>query len=181
MPNYFFTDSEGIRRGPITDERLQTLAERGVITPNTPLETEGGHTGLAGQIPGLQFNTAPLPSFVQQEQTTSYSQETPSYLQTGESGEGMMRWFDFAFSDIRIPRTIRRISGYIYGCYWVWGVIFVILGTMSVYDTYEDEVVTLMFFVFYALTFIFTITIVRLFCEWQIVLMDWLIKNSKKD
>ena len=50
MPNYYFTDSDGIKQGPITEERLRTLAERGVITANTPLETEGGHKGFAAQI-----------------------------------------------------------------------------------------------------------------------------------
>ena len=61
MPNYFFTDSDGVRQGPLTEQRLQTLVERGIIKPTTPLETEGGHKGLAGQIPGL-FTAAPMPS-----------------------------------------------------------------------------------------------------------------------
>jgi len=60
MANYFLTDADGIKQGPLTEERLQTLIERGVITPTTPLETDAGHTGLARQIPGLKFNTATL-------------------------------------------------------------------------------------------------------------------------
>jgi len=59
--NYFFIDSDGIRQGPLTPVRLQTLADRGIITPTTPLETDTGHTGLAGQIHSLKFNVAVLP------------------------------------------------------------------------------------------------------------------------
>ena len=59
MANYFYTDENG-QKYSLTEQRLQTLVDRGVITPNTPLETDTGHTGLAGQIPGLNFdNVAP--------------------------------------------------------------------------------------------------------------------------
>ena len=63
MPNYFYIDANGQKQGLINDQQLQALAAQGVITPNTPLETEGGHKGLAMQIPSLKFNTvAPHPS-----------------------------------------------------------------------------------------------------------------------
>ena len=56
VPTYFYTDENGYRFGPIDIQRLQTLAYRGTITAATPLETDTGHKGLAGQIPGLKFN-----------------------------------------------------------------------------------------------------------------------------
>ena len=55
MPNYFFTDSNGQKQGPVNDQQLQALAAQKKITPQTPLTTESGHQGLAGQIPGLNF------------------------------------------------------------------------------------------------------------------------------
>ena len=75
MPNYYYFNTSGQKYGPVSDQQLQTLAAQGVITPNTPLETEGGHKGTAGQIPGLKFNTIAPPSFAQPPQKTSYSQE----------------------------------------------------------------------------------------------------------
>ena len=54
MP-YFYTDENGNRHGPIDEQRLQTLAERGVFTPLTPLETDTGLKVAAGQIRGLVF------------------------------------------------------------------------------------------------------------------------------
>ena len=58
MANFFYTDTNGQKQGPVTDQQLRTMAAQGIITPNTPLETEGGHKGTAGQIRGL-FATAP--------------------------------------------------------------------------------------------------------------------------
>jgi len=53
MPNYFYTDAIGRKQGPVNDQQLKVLVSEGVIKPATPLETEGGHKGLAGQIPDL--------------------------------------------------------------------------------------------------------------------------------
>ena len=58
MPNYYYYDTNGQKYGLIDDQQLRSLAAQGIITPNTPLETEGGHRGTAGQIPGL-FPNAP--------------------------------------------------------------------------------------------------------------------------
>jgi len=55
MPNYFYIDSTGFRVGPITPQQLQALATKGVIVPDTQLETDTGHKGLAKQISGLDF------------------------------------------------------------------------------------------------------------------------------
>jgi len=64
MPNFFLTDSHG-QKHTLTEQQLQALAAQGTITPQTPLETDTGHKGLAGQIPGLKFN-APSPQYAAQ-------------------------------------------------------------------------------------------------------------------
>ena len=71
MPNFFYYDANGQKQGLINDEQLKALAAQGLITPTTPLETEGGHKGTAGQIRGL-FAPAP-PSTAQPAQATPVS------------------------------------------------------------------------------------------------------------
>ena len=66
MPNYLYLDANGQKQGPVNDLQLQALVAQGIITPDTPLATDTGHKGKAGQIPGL-FATAPSP-FVQSAQ-----------------------------------------------------------------------------------------------------------------
>ena len=68
MPNFFLTDANG-QKHSLTQQQLQTLAAQGKITPNTPLETDTGHKGLAGQIPGLTFNTVAPTPFAQTAQS----------------------------------------------------------------------------------------------------------------
>jgi len=64
MPNYFYIDANGRKQGPVDKQRLQKLMDWGTITPTTPLETESGHQGMAGQIPGLDFeNAIPRPKY----------------------------------------------------------------------------------------------------------------------
>ena len=58
MANFFLTDANGNKRGPYNEQQLQSGIAKGIITPMTPLETDTGHKGLAGQIPGL-FPAAP--------------------------------------------------------------------------------------------------------------------------
>jgi TM2 domain-containing membrane protein YozV len=58
MANFFITDANGTKHGPFNEQQLQAFATQGKITPNTPLETDGGHKGTAGQIRSLNFMTA---------------------------------------------------------------------------------------------------------------------------
>jgi hypothetical protein len=67
MPNFILTDANG-QRHSLTEQQLQTLAAKGKIQPTTPLETDTGHKGLAGQIPGLKFSNAAPPPFAQPAQ-----------------------------------------------------------------------------------------------------------------
>ena len=64
MPDYlyFYFDANGQKQGPPrTVQQLQTLVDQGIVTQTTPMETNTGHKGVAGQITGLKFNTAPPP------------------------------------------------------------------------------------------------------------------------
>ena len=67
MTNFFLTDKNGTKH-TVNEQQLQVLAAQGKITPATPLETDTGHTGLAGQIPGLNFKTAAPSPFAQPAQ-----------------------------------------------------------------------------------------------------------------
>jgi len=172
MANYFFTDSEGIRRGPLTIDRLQTLAERGIITPETPLETDTGHTGLAGQIPGLNFNATTPSTFAQKAPQTE-----GAYSETGE-----IALFDFSFKKVRLPQAIRRACLAIYVCAYGLGILFglwcsgTLLGdTASPGDAFILLVTGIL--PLWLVIFIF-IFFVRIFCEWQIVMMDWIITTK---
>jgi len=61
MPNFFYFDRTGNKQGPVSAEQLKELATQGVIDANTPMETDTGHKGLAGQIPGLFATPPPVP------------------------------------------------------------------------------------------------------------------------
>lgn len=63
MPNFFYYDANGQKFGPVNDVQLKSLATQGVINPQTPLETDSGHRGQAGQIPGLFATPAPANPF----------------------------------------------------------------------------------------------------------------------
>ena len=52
MPNFYVTDSKG-QRHLLTPQQLKALAEKGKITPDTPLETDIGQKCKAGQLKGL--------------------------------------------------------------------------------------------------------------------------------
>jgi len=51
--NYFYFDQDNQKQGAVSEEQLKELAAQGLITPHTPMETDTGHKGVAGQIPGL--------------------------------------------------------------------------------------------------------------------------------
>ena len=69
MSNFFYTDTNGTKQGPINEQQLKALVAQSIITPTTPLETDAGHKGTAGQIPGL-FATEASP-FAQTASTVS--------------------------------------------------------------------------------------------------------------
>ena len=67
--DYFYTDANGEKQGPIKEQQLRKLAAQGVISPDTPLETSNGHKGTAKQVPGMRFNTAGASPFIVTEQS----------------------------------------------------------------------------------------------------------------
>ena len=85
MPNFFFTDTSGTKRGPLTPQQLKAMAMQGLITPNTPLETDGGHKGLAGQLSGLFNAPASQPAVPTVSQTAPQSVRVPIATEIGGS------------------------------------------------------------------------------------------------
>ncbi|GHT16687.1 hypothetical protein FACS1894189_0990 [Planctomycetales bacterium] len=65
MPNFYYYDASGQKFGPVNDSQLKGLATQGIIVPQTPMETDTGYKGTAGQIPGL-FVASPQQAFQQQ-------------------------------------------------------------------------------------------------------------------
>ena len=59
MPNYFYTDPKGQKQGPVSGTQLKELITRGIVKPDTLMETPTGQQGLARQIPGL-FSAQPF-------------------------------------------------------------------------------------------------------------------------
>ncbi|MCL2710959.1 MAG: DUF4339 domain-containing protein [Planctomycetaceae bacterium] len=59
--NYFYLDQTNQKQGPVSEQQLKELAAQGIIGPQTPMETDTGHQGTAGQIPGLFPVPPPLP------------------------------------------------------------------------------------------------------------------------
>ena len=168
MPNYFYTDENGSKWGPLTAERLQTLIDRGTITQVTQLETDTGHTGIAGQIPGLNFSNVTPP------------RQSAAYEQTDGSA-GTPWLFDFAFQDIRLPKNGRRVCSFIYTCCVVTFAINGILGLCLLNPTYSPEVMTaaIIFLVFYLFSSFIFLVLIRVVCELLIVLLDWIAENQK--
>lgn len=83
MPNYFYLDASGQKQGPINDQQLQALAIRGIIAPTTPMITDTGHKGVAGQIRGL-FNAPPPQSTIPTVQQPM-SQSVPAPVTLGST------------------------------------------------------------------------------------------------
>jgi TM2 domain-containing membrane protein YozV len=67
MANFFYYDQTNQKQGPVSEQQLKELAAQGVLGPHTPMETDTGHQGVAGQIPGLFPAAAPSP-FARQTQ-----------------------------------------------------------------------------------------------------------------
>ncbi|MDR0522739.1 MAG: GYF domain-containing protein [Planctomycetaceae bacterium] len=55
MANWFYYDNNGQKLGPINNALLKALAAKGVILPETIVETETGRRGRAEKVNGLTF------------------------------------------------------------------------------------------------------------------------------
>ena len=67
MPNFFYFDEANGKRGPLTPAQVKALAAKGVITPDTLMETDTGKSGFAKQLPGLFTATRLAQSDMQSE------------------------------------------------------------------------------------------------------------------
>jgi hypothetical protein len=188
MANFFLTDSDGNKQGPLTTKQLQALINRGTITPTTPLETEDGHQGLAGQIPGLQFNNVAPAPFAQSapqtpKQTTNSSppRQPATYSQQNESA-GRPWLTDFTFQDIQLPENGRRICSYIYCCCVAMLIINGLLGFFLLNPMYDAEAMTVavIFLVCYLFFVYIFLALMRVACELLIVLLDYMSRNKER-
>jgi len=188
MPNYLYTDESG-QKYTLTEQRLQTLIDRGVITPTTPLETDTGHHGLAGQIPGLNFdNVAPPPSAPRPQRTGASHKQTLA-MQAGTMARnagvgGILVWLlDFAFQDLRLPIINLWACRIIYAICCIaailWGVFATFMFISIAAGEYGDAsaiVIGIPLAWLGAAVFVF---LSRLFCEWYIIVFDWIIETTK--
>ena len=173
MPNFFLTDANG-QKHQINEQQLQALAAKGKIQPTTPLETDDGHRRVAGQVPGLNFNTAP-PPFTQTAQATL---PPPNVGREYKS----IAWFDLSFWDVRLPKNIHSVCRTFYLCAWVNGIISGLWGSFCIIDSSSTITPFNLFaFIFLWLSIALAIFLVRIACEWQIVLMDYINQRSRRE
>ena len=62
MPNYFYTDANGQKQGPISGTTIREFAKTGQITPTTTIESEDGKTFPASKVKGLEFFVTAQPT-----------------------------------------------------------------------------------------------------------------------
>ena len=186
MPNYFFTASDGNRWGPLSEQRLQTLIDQGIITPTTSLETDTGHTGLTGQIPGLNFNaTEPIPSTQSAQAIPQRTRQLYSQQSEKANAGTIMSWiFDFAFRDLRLPVVNLWVCRILYAFCWVGTGLFVILTALALFASAAggDGVLpryapAMLAFCLVVLPFL--LIVVRLILELEIMTVDWLSEATK--
>ena len=182
MPYYFYTDESGTKQ-TVNEQQLQGLINQGIILPTTPLETDTGHTGLAGQIPGLNFNTAAPSPFAQPAQATpKVSNRTHTSQDAGSIAMSIKSWLlDFAFRDLRLPVINLWACRIIYAICCIasilWGiaVTFVLVGVGFGGDATAIFIGCPLVWLGVAV-FIF---LARLFCEWYIIVFDWIVETTK--
>ena len=151
MPNYFYLNANGQKQGPVNDQQLQTLATQGIIMPDTPLVTDGGHRGKAGQIRGLFTVPSPNP-FTAPMPNQSLS---PSFVSVWAVRAGysailsliitcliMLCWL-FGFTDLPFyldMRVYHIIEIAIYGS--IWGIVSLatlVLGIVAMFDIWTQN------------------------------------------
>lgn len=185
MANFFYFDANGQKQGAFSEQQLQALAAQGVIMPNTPLETEGGHKGTAGQIPGLVFNTAAHSSSAPMPQMGTHIQENKGTI---------FSWlFDFAFRNIRFHAIYLWIIKAIYIVCMIaailWGIGLTFMIFPELFEDIQqarsplDMIGRLIFNVIGILIVWLAVCIyfffARLWCEWMIITIDWIIETTK--
>jgi len=115
MPNFYYTGANGQKQGAISPSQLKELVARGIITPDTLLETDSGHKGKAGQIKGL-FPTPQAPSPF----AAPVSVPMPSNVSMVDTEEGSESEYDDY--DYRQIATVLRLS--------TWSILLFIFGNI---------------------------------------------------
>ena len=174
MPNFYYIDANGQKQGLVTEQQLQALAAQGVIAPNTPMETEGGHKGLAEQIPGLKFNVTAMAQVTQQRRDRMSSQTDTSV--------GLWAWLlDFAFHDIRLPIINLWLCRIIYAISCVCASIvfcFTVITAFVAFFHGAVDLSLLWLFIAFVCVPLFVIGL-RMVLEWEIMLLDWVVASTK--
>jgi len=173
MTNYFYFDQNNQQHGPVNEQQLHELASQGVINPNTPLETDTGHKGVAEQIPGLTFNVATSSPFGQ-------SASQPSNATTSLAMSILMWPLDFAFHDIRLPCINLWACRITYALCCIGAILWGLVLTFSIFTavTYGDTL-AIIFAPLVWLGVVLFILAARLFCEWYIIVFDWIVETTK--
>ena len=70
MADYFYFDQNGQKQGPVNRDQLKLLTLRGVVESHTPIESDTGRKGVAGDIPNLFFSASPSPPKPPQQPVT---------------------------------------------------------------------------------------------------------------
>jgi len=173
MANYFYADATGTKQGPYNEQQLQALAAQGIITPATPLETDSGHKGVAGQIPGL-FATTSVPPFVQ-----ATSQPSGRIHPQGAS---ILMWpLDFAFRDIRIHVFNLWVCRICYVICWIAAMGYLLFGTFAILTMVNQNggLLGLLLIPLLWIGIAFGLILSRLYLEFFIVLLDWMVATTK--
>ena len=183
MPNYFFIDASGQRQGPVNDLQLQTLAAQGIITPNTPLETDGGHKGTAGQIPGLSFGSAAhgVPHRTHSQQSAAMQM---GVLARKAGVGGILSWLlDFAFQDLRLPVINLWACRIIYVICCIAAILWGLFATFMFFSIaagpYGDATAIILGVPLAWLGATLFIFVARLLCEWEIIVFNFIIETTR--
>lgn len=202
MTNYFYFDGNGTKQGPVNDQQLMALASQGVITPDTPLETEGGHKGVAGQIPGLNFpfptgqiphpkasrpafkqQTVPKgePTYVTQMRFRSDTDETPIFPLL----------YDFTFRELKPESIYLWIVKMAYAAgLFVIALAVIAYSGFAIYTAFalagDSRGMSLFMLLAVPLLIIggfLSVCMLRLFCDWGIITfhcaIEWLVELTK--
>ena len=169
MANYFYFDQFNQKQGPVSGQQLKELASQGIIGPQTPIATDTGHKGTAGQIPDL-FPPKPVPPFE---------------LQMPAIQAGFLTWLfgwllDFKFRNIQIHTVIRWICIIWYVICWIVLALYLVIGTLGLLATANHEgLVWLLLIPLLWIAIAFGLVFDRLLLELCVIGLDWIVTTTK--
>ncbi|MBO7678740.1 MAG: DUF4339 domain-containing protein [Thermoguttaceae bacterium] len=115
---WYFFDQLNRRQGPINDAQLKALADRGVISPGTLIETDTGRRGTASQISRLFPSGAakrPGSPAAPEAVTTAFDSSNPFSSGAFDVPGAMKTSFDpnnpFASGAFDMPETMKAVLG----------------------------------------------------------------------